>query len=429
MIVKERKKLFDFQCETVRTLLARPDKHFVISGVGSGKSLMAIAWAFKTCEREKKNKVLIVSTKSKTKTTDFQDDADALIPEWRNNLVAFELCTWDLLYKWVDAHKKELSNWVFVIDECFKGKTSTSRRGRAFQKVAQATKNWIGFTATPGDVWNDYQAYFQACGLVKNKTQFVKEFCKIQTFKGFPEIVGYYNEDKLKQWWAQISYAPNTSKMLSELPKASYNVVAVSKPKGYSKVLKMRQKLCSDGETPSDDWKDIIENSSQLTNYLRQMCFTNEKKQWFTDFLEGLGEQAFVFYNYVQTGDKLENLAKKVLPKDAKVWRIDGRHHEIPTKETMGPRDIVLAQWQSGAEGLNAQFMRVMVIMELQYSYATHHQGKGRINRIGQERPMFYYLLLAKGTIEEHILKCIQGKRDFSAKVWLLGQGLTKGGE
>ena len=431
MIVKENnptKHLFPFQQDTVDALIADPCKHIVVASMGLGKSICAIAWARQTQRRTGIDKVLVVSTRSKCSTLDFQSDADAVFPGWRDTLDVFELCTWDLLYKWVDVHRNELDQWIYIADEVAKMKAGTgSRRGRAFLKIAKTTPNWSGYTGTPGDQWLDYQGYFVACGLVKNKTRFVREFCQVQTFKGFPEVVGYNRCDILRKWWAQISYAPDTKAIIAQLPKATYELVEFKKPKGYDKVIKLRQKLCADGETPTEpEWEDIITNPSQLTNYLRQLCFTKEKQQWIFDFLEGLGEGCIIFYNYIATGDALEKIAEKALPKTAKIWRIDGRNHDIPTAETFGDRDIILAQWQSGSEGLNVQFVRTWVAVEMQYSYATHRQAKGRVLRVGQERPVFYYLLKTVDTIEDAMLKCLQRKQDFALKTWLLSQQLTK---
>lgn len=430
------KSLYRFQQKALDDLLAHPDKHIVVMNCGLGKGPLSICWAYETCKQTHKTRVLIITTSSKTKVkdalkrNDFEQDADEFCGnEWRKDLDAFETVSWDSLYKWVDTHKTTISSWVVIADEVFRGKNPLSRRGRAFQKIANATPHWTGWTATPGSVWLDYLGYFEASKLIRNKTHFMQRFCVVQTYKGFPEIVSYKDESTLKRWWTQISYAPDAREALSELPSATYSIITVPKPKGYSKVLKMRQKLCSDGITPSEEYEDIITNASQLTNYLRRICFTPEKKQWIADFLEGLGENAIIFYNYRATGDELEEIARKALPKDAKIWRIDGSHHEIPTPETTGPHDIVLAQWQSGSEGLNLQHLHIWVSVEMIYSQVIWHQAKKRVMRIGQTKPVFYYLLKTEGTIEDDILKCIKEKQSFSERVWLLGNGLIKEGE
>ena len=427
--------LYKFQEDTVKALIYIPDKHIVCAGVGTGKTAISMVWAKAECTRRGIKKVLVITTASKSKTkdsagrNDFEAEADNFCGEqFRKSLDAFETVSWNSLHKWVDGHRGKIREWVVVADEVQRAKGWTTGMGRSFLKIAKETANWVGFTGTPGDYWISYGPYFQACGLVSNKTHFVGRFCRIQTFKGFPEIAGYNEEDTLKDWWAKISYAPDTSRIAQELPKASHRVVYFPKPQGYSKVLKMRQKLCSDG-TLSEKYDDFLDNPSKTFHYLRQLCFTKDKQQWISDFLEGLGENCIIFYNYTSTADTIEKIAKKVLPKGAKIWRIDGSHHQIPTEDTIGKYDIVLSQWQSGSEGLNLQFMRVWVSVELTYAYSTATQARGRVLRKGQTRPVFFYYLQTQGTIEADIMECLKNKGKFSEKVWLLGQGLIKKGD
>lgn len=429
------KELYKFQKDTVAMLCTSHAKHIVVAGVGTGKTAISMVWAQATCIARGVNKVLVITTASKSKTkdaygrNDFEAEADDFCGNYfRQSLQAFETVSWNSLHKWTEANRRRIREWVIVADEVQRCKGWTTRMGKSFLEITRATDNWIGFTGTPGDYWISYGAYFQACGLVRNKTHFTQRFCRVQTFKGFPEIVGYNEEGVLRKWWALISYAPDTSKIAQELPKATHKVIYLPKPKGYDKVLKMRQKLCEDG-TLSEDYEDFLDNPSKTFHYLRQLCFTKEKQQWISDFIEGLGENCIFFYNYTATADAIEAIAKKVLPKGAKVWRIDGAHHQIPTKDTIGKYDIVLSQWQSGSEGLNLQFMRVWVSVELTYAYSTAQQARGRVLRNGQTRPVFFYYLQTKDTIEEDIMACLKEKGEFSEKVWLLGKGLIKKGE
>lgn len=441
MIVKEsgegartpaNKALYPFQVDTVFALLNSPDKHIVVAGVGTGKTAISMVWAQAKCTERGLSKILVVTTASKSKTkdiegrNDFELEADDFCGRgFRQNLQAFETISWNKLHDWVDEHRRSIREWVIVADEVQRAKGWTTGMGRSFLKIAAATDNWIGFTGTPGDYWISYGAYFQACGLIRNKTHYMQRFCIVQTFKGFPEIIGYKEENVLKTWWAKISYAPDTSQIAQELPKATHKVITLPKPKGYDKVLKMRQKLCSDG-TLSEDYEDFLDNPSKTFHYLRQLCFTKDKQQWLSDFLEGLGENCIIFYNYTATADEIERIAKKALPKDAKIWRIDGAHHDIPTASTIGEHDIVLSQWQSGSEGLNLQFMHVWVSVELTYAYSTAQQARGRVLRNGQTKPVFFYYLQTEDTIEGDIMKCLKEKGEFSEKVWLLGKGLIK---
>lgn len=290
----------------------------------------------------------------------------------------------------------------------------SSGMGRAFLKVTKQNHDWAAFTGTPGDTWLSFYPYMQACNLIRNKTTFLNTYADIRTYKGYPEIVSWRNEDELKYKWAKISYAPDTQKVMSELPEQTHKVFTFKKPTKYNKTLKTRYN--DDGE--------FLDTAGALCAELRRLCFTSDKQQWIKDFVDGLESGCVFFYNFIKTGDMLEEIISKSLPKGAKVWRIDGKHHEIPTAETIGKKDMVLCQWQSGSEALNLQFLHYWVAVELCYSYSTANQARGRIRRLGQKHPQWYGYLLTEGTIEQDILNCLKGKSEFSEKVWCASNNL-----
>lgn len=413
--------LYEHQTDSIAQLLA--GKHILVAPTGVGKGAISVKWAEARCKETGKNKVLVVTTASKAhmKPNDFEQDVEAWCSSsFKNSLSSLSVISWAKLRQWVDQHWTDLDEWVVILDEVAYAKAGVSSgRGKAFLQLAKKNPDWTGYTATPGESWLHHYPYMQACGLVRNKTSFLNEFANIQTFKGYPEITGWRNESKLKDIWARISYAPDTRKVLSELPEQTHKVINFSKPKGYSKVLKTR--LTADGE--------FLDTTMGLCHYLRQICFTKEKQEWIKDFVENLGERLVIFYSYIEEGDKLEELCKKVLPKEAKVWRIDGRHHDIPTEQECGERDVVLCQWQSGSEGWNAQFIDYFLSTTPNYSYSTSIQARGRILRIGAKRPKFYYYLKCKDCIEEDVYKALRNKTDFAANVWFIGKGASDGTE
>lgn len=402
--------LYKFQEQAIEALAS--GKHIVIAQTGSGKGAMAVIWARDTCKKTGKNKVLVVTTASKAnmKPNDFELDADKWCsPSFRKSLSSFSVLSWHKLAQWVHSHWDDLTEYVVVFDEIAKCSAGVSSgMGRAFLKITARNKDWAGFTATPGDVWLKFYPYFQACGLVRNKTQFLRKYAVIQTFKGFPEIARYVREDELKRFWTAISTAPDTRQMMAELPRETHKTLTFKPPSTYAKTIKTR--ISPSGE--------MLDTSGALCAELRRQCFTKDKKQWVADFIENLGDGVVMFYNFVKTGDELEQIVRKSLPKNAHIWRIDGKHHDIPTADTIGPNDVVLCQWQSGSEALNLQFLHYWVAIELCYSYSTAVQARGRIKRIGQKCPMMYYYLLTDNTIEQAILKCLQAKSEFSEAVW-----------
>lgn len=409
--------LYNFQKEAINQLLL--DKHFIISGVGSGKTAMAVVWAEQACKNTGKRKVLIVTTASKSRTGDFEQEAEVWCSSsFLKSLSSFSVLSWHKLAAWVDANWGSLDDYVVVFDEIQRGSAGVSSgMGKAFLKITKRNHDWAGFTGTPGDTWLKFYPYFTACNLVRNKTSFMNTYASVQTYKGYPEIVGWRYEDKLKEMWAKISYAPDTQKVMSELPEQTHKVFTFKKPKSYNKILKTRYN--EDGE--------FLDTAGALCAELRRQCFTKEKQEWVKDFVTDLESGCVFFYNFIKTGDMLEEIIQKALPKGARVWRIDGKHHDIPTATTIGPKDMVLCQWQSGSEALNLQFLHYWVAVELCYSYSTANQARGRIRRLGQKHPQWYGYLLTEGTIEQDILKCLKQKGEFSEANWCISNGVKNG--
>ena len=395
-------ELYDFQKKAVEALL-KPETHFVISGTGSGKTAMM----FDYLRRKDPKKVLIVCTPSKRDSGEFLDDADKFAGKGWKERRTVEIISWHKLYDWVFyEHSKEMEEWAVAFDEvqCAAAGIS-SKMGKAFLVLTEHCKDWTAYTATPGDVWIKFYPYFTACGLVKNKTHFVNQFCFMQTYP-FPAIKGYRQEDKLLEMWRSVSHTPDTSEVFAQLPEKTCQVVKFKKPKGYDKCLKNSETL--EGE--------FLDSNMALAHYMRQMCATKKKQDWLGEWLDGTDENAVIFYNYVKEREDIIEVCNK---KHRKVWRIDGEKHEIPTADTIGKGDIVVAHYQSGSASLNLQFMRYWISYSYNYSYTTFLQAIGRIDRIGQTRPMVFWFLKCTGTIEDDVAKALKNKQDFSEKVWI----------
>lgn len=413
---KTNKTLYGFQEQAISQLL--DGKHFIISGVGSGKTAMAVVWAKQKCIETGKHRVLIVTTASKSRTGDFEEEDK----EWNGNdkKKSILVLSWHKLAKWTTEHLSDVMSYVVIFDEVQRAKAGVSSgMGKAFLKITKLTEDWAAFTGTPGDTWLSFYPYFQACGLVRNKTNFLGEYASIQTYKGYPEIIGWRYESRLKKMWAKISFAPDTRKVMAELPEQTHRVFTFKSSPVYRKILKTR--YTEEGE--------FLDTAGALCAELRRQCFTKDKQEWVKDFVSDLESGCVFFYNFIKTGDMLEEIISHALPKGVRVWRIDGKHHDIPTAETIGKKDMVLCQWQSGSEALNLQFLHYWVAVELCYSYSTANQARGRIRRLGQKHPQWYGYLLTDGTIEQDILKCLKNKGEFSEANWCISNNLIKEGE
>ena len=407
--------LYKFQQKAVDDLCN--GKSLAILPTGAGKTAVMFNWLKLTG----KKKILIVTTPSKVKSGDMQKEAVMWCgQDWLDGLDAFEVISWYKLRKWQQSNSLKLlgcgSTYAVAFDEVAKAKGYSSGMGKAFLGITSRVGEWTGYTATPGDKWIDLMPYMVATGNFANKTAFLDKHAIVQRYKGYPEITKYLYTNKLQDIWDSITTRPDTSQLAKELPSEAHKVIEFKAPTEYKKLLKER----IDPVTG-----DYIETAMGLVHKCRQMCFTKEKQEWLSEFIEGLGTNCIFFCNYIEEEEKVCKIAKNVLPKGAKIWRIDGSHHEIPTEETIGKYDIVVAHYLSGGEALNLQFMNYWCSVSPNYSLTASVQARGRIKRIGQRLPMFFYYLKSKGTIEDDIYRCLKHKQDFSEKTWLADNGIV----
>ena len=121
-------------------------------------------------------------------------------------------------------------------------------------------------------------------------------------------------------------------------------------------------------------------------------------------------EKKLVFVHYRET---LERLASLLEWQGFAFARFDG--------SLSGPeKDAAIASFrdevpillctESGGEGRNIQFCNTLINFDVPWNPMAIEQRIGRIDRIGQEREVFVFNLVTRGTIEEHVLNLLDEK-------------------
>ena len=70
----------------------------------------------------------------------------------------------------------------------------------------------------------------------------------------------------------------------------------------------------------------------------------------------------------------------------------------------------VLLCTQSGGEGRNLQFCNTLINFDVPWNPMAIEQRIGRIDRIGQQREVFVFNLVTRGTLEEQVLQLLDEK-------------------
>ena len=89
------------------------------------------------------------------------------------------------------------------------------------------------------------------------------------------------------------------------------------------------------------------------------------------------------------------------------------RHASVAAFQS-GEGELFLISLRAGGAGLNLTAADYVIHMDPWWNPAVEDQASDRAHRIGQERPVTIYRLVAKGTIEERILRLHATKRDLA---------------
>ncbi len=406
--------LYQFQKEYMEGL---PPKFIFSADTGTGKTVMALEH-YK--EHAYPKKLLILAPAAKMRTGDWQRHIEEYFGEYAPEVHYFSYEKFSrnpttreyrkngkhgVWAEWIKDNPA--GNYAVIGDEIHRAANPQSGIGKVMFQLVKQSAFFVGLSATPlPNGWISAANYFKMFGFVPNVTAFKKKYCNIQTYKGFPEIIGYYFEDDLKRLWNSIS-KPLRKEDAIDLPSLVDVPVNVPSSKEYVKVQKERI-----------FGTKFLDNPSALLHALRQSTM-EYKLPWLDEFLDGVSSNVVIFYSYISEREAILQLLKKKHP-GRKVFRQDGDKHELPPPAIWSSlkRTITLAQYQSGSTGVEMTYADTIVFFAPQYSYTLHHQAIGRIERIGQENKMTTYSLSALGTVERDVWAAIKSKKDFSEHIW-----------
>jgi SNF2 family DNA or RNA helicase len=124
------------------------------------------------------------------------------------------------------------------------------------------------------------------------------------------------------------------------------------------------------------------------------------------------GHKALVFSQWTSLLDLIE---PQLASAGVAFTRLDGSTRDrgavtAAFQAADGP-PVILISLRAGGSGLNLTAADHVFLCDLWWNPAVEAQAADRAHRIGQERPVFVYRLVALGTVEERILELQEQKR------------------
>lgn len=384
-------------------------------GVGTGKSLTAIAYYFtKVCGADLNlngfgdftgmptpRDIYIITTAKKRDDLDWEAECIkfGISTQFECSLggVQLKVDSWNNIERYQDVE-----NAFFIFDE--QRVVGYGAWTKSFLKIAKGNQ-WILLSATPGDNWMDYMPVFIANGFYKNKTDFTSRHVIYARHLKFPKVERYIDTGHLNALRRRVTvdmpYEKHTKRHVKTVP-VSYDKAL------FDRVFKDRWHIYED--RPIRDIGELFIVMRKLVNSdpsrLRKVAELHEKHP-----------RLIVFYNFDYELEQLRKL-RDILDVELAEW--NGHKHEAVPE---GDSWVYLVQYTAGAEGWNCIRTDVTVFYSLNYSYKINEQSKGRIERLNTKYvDLHYYILRSGAMIDNAIMKSLTLKQNFNEKDFINGR-------
>ena len=322
---------------------------------------------------------------------------------------------------------KCFSSWMFdmvVIDELSSFKSPKAQRFKALRKVRPYFKRIVGLTGTPApnsliDLWPQVYLLDGGKRLGKTITSYRQQYFTRGQMNG--HIVYNYN---LKPGSDEIIHSRISDICISmmakdylDLPERIDNKIEINISDSTKKKYKQLEKdlVIELGEN------DITAaNAAVLTNKLLQMAngaiysedktvveIHEEKLKALLEVIEAAnGKPVLVFYSFQHDYDRITKFLNRngYKPRklndssDIKAWN-DSKIN------------ILLLHPASAGHGLNLQYGGSTIVwFGLPWSLELYQQANARLHRQGQKEVVVINHLIAKGTVDEDVIKALGNK-------------------
>jgi SNF2 family DNA or RNA helicase len=160
----------------------------------------------------------------------------------------------------------------------------------------------------------------------------------------------------------------------------------------------------------SNNYKDDFDTSLHRLLDLAKNVNSSKKGEVLMEIIESLNEKVIIFTQFRGTQDYLVDALEK---KGYSVAKFNGQMSQVEKDrciEEFRNHKQILVSTESGGEGRNLQFCKVLVNYDLPWNPMRVEQRIGRIHRLGQNDDVHIINLSAKDTIESYVLELLDKK-------------------
>lgn len=330
---------------------------------------------------------------------------------WRNpETKKIGIINYDLVFRREEL--MSLQDFTLLLDESSLIQNYKSKRTKTILKMKPL--NVILLSGTPvGGKYENLHTQLKLLGWNITKTNFWSTFINFELVQygrlapKIPKILGYKNVNLLKQKLREHGADFLTTDEVFDLPLQNFITINIKCNKEYKDFLRYHYLKIENLEFIGDNPLKSLLYSRQLIS-----AYNEYKLNAFIDLCDSTEDRLIIFYNFKE---ELNQIIASV--KNRPISIVNGQVKDLNAYEQEN-NSLTLIQYQAGAMGLNLQKANKIIYYSLPLSSELYEQSKKRIHRIGQNRPCFYYLLLAENSIEERIKTTLDKRNDYTQELF-----------
>lgn len=319
----------------------------------------------------------------------------------------------------------QLKPSTLVLDESTKVKTPTAKVTKAVRMVADRCDRVICLSGTPVansplDLWSQVRM-FQNPPMGLRSWYAMRETYAVMGGYMFKQIVGYRHLDDLAQRFDAVGHRATKADAL-DLPAKVYETVTFDlSPKERKAYKTMAATFIAEakrGELVAANALSKILRLSQITSGWAAEDKA-AKLAMLADLLEVSPPPLLVWARFHEDVDRIVRLCKRL---GLSVAAYDGRVAAGERKKReeafrAGDLDVLVGHPAAGGMALQLERSCCAIYYSNSYSWLERTQSEDRVHRIGQNRTVTIYDLVARSTVDEAVLKALKTKADIAKEV------------
>lgn len=331
--------------------------------------------------------------------------------------------------------EKELAEWrpdMIVCDEGHKIKTHNIAASKAMHRLAAKAKYRLLLTGTvitnkPIDVFSQYK--FCDPAIYGNSFyQFRNRYFDMVGFGGYTPVMKRSMEGEFTERLHSIAFRATKAECL-DLPEFTDIVQRIDLEPQDMRIYR---------QLVRDSYAELAEGSVTVTNVLSQLLRLSQltggyvgnddaggvtqvstaKLDALADLVDGAvadGRKIVVIARFVPEIHAIGKMLEKKKIRYAQIsGEIKDRDEQIAAFQNDPDVPVFIGQIATAGLGITLTAASLMVFYSLDYSMSNYEQTRARIHRVGQKNECTYIHLVARGTVDEKVLKALHDKANLA---------------